>query len=95
MLTGVFIGLGAATKLYPLFFLGPLLVLCLRERQMTAWVQTFAAALVSLVAVNLPIYLWSPGCLPVVLEVQRRAGTRLRLVLAGASQLRPHGVGAR
>ena len=32
--TGIFIGLGTATKLYPLFFLGPLLVLCLRERKM-------------------------------------------------------------
>jgi uncharacterized membrane protein len=60
VLTGVFIGLGAATKLYPLFFLGPLLVLCLRERRMATWMQTFAAALVAWLVTNLPIYLYSP-----------------------------------
>jgi uncharacterized membrane protein len=60
ILTGVFIGLGAATKLYPLFFLGPLLVLCLRERRMATWVQTFAAALATWLAVNLPVYLYAP-----------------------------------
>ncbi len=60
VLTGVFIGLGAATKLYPLFFLGPLLVLCLRERRMSSWVQTAMAAAVAWLAVNLPIYLYSP-----------------------------------
>ena len=59
VLTGVFIGLGAATKLYPLFFLGPLLVLCLRERRMAAWVQTFAAALAAWLVTNLPVYLYS------------------------------------
>jgi uncharacterized membrane protein len=60
VLAGVFIGLGAATKLYPVFFLGPLLVLCLRERRMAPWLQAFAAALAAWLAVNLPIYLWSP-----------------------------------
>ena len=44
VLTGIFIGLGTATKLYPLFFLGPLLVLCFRERKMDAWAKTGAAA---------------------------------------------------
>ena len=33
ILTGVLIGLGTATKLYPLFLLGGLLVICLRERR--------------------------------------------------------------
>jgi uncharacterized membrane protein len=60
VLAGVFIGLGAATKLYPLFFLGPLLVLCLRERRMATWMQTFAAALVAWLVTNMPIYLYSP-----------------------------------
>jgi uncharacterized membrane protein len=57
---GIFIGLGAATKLYPLFFLGPLLVLCLRERRMDEWAKTFTAAAVAWTVVDLPIYLWSP-----------------------------------
>ncbi|HSS67526.1 MAG TPA: glycosyltransferase 87 family protein [Nocardioidaceae bacterium] len=57
---GIFIGLGTATKLFPLFFLGPLLVLCLRERQMTEWTKTFTAAVVAWTVVDLPIYVWSP-----------------------------------
>ncbi len=61
IMAGVLIGLGAATKLYPIFFLGPLLVLCLRERKLDAWTRTTAAALVAWLAVNLPIYIWSPN----------------------------------
>jgi uncharacterized membrane protein len=57
---GIFIGLGAAAKLYPLFFLGPLLVLCLRERRMADWAKTATAAAVAWSVVDLPIYLWSP-----------------------------------
>ena len=34
VLSGVLIGLGTATKLYPLFLLGALLVVCLRRRRM-------------------------------------------------------------
>ena len=33
VLAGVLIGLGMATKLYPLFLLGPILLLCLRTRR--------------------------------------------------------------
>ena len=33
-LAGIFFGLGMAAKLYPLFLLGPLLLLCLRSRRM-------------------------------------------------------------
>ena len=59
--TGIFIGLGAATKLYPLFFLGPLLILCLRERQLAAWFKTVGGRGWSTwTVVNVPIYLWSP-----------------------------------
>ncbi|MBA3309506.1 MAG: DUF2029 domain-containing protein [Nocardioidaceae bacterium] len=60
IVAGIFIGLGTATKLYPLFFLGPLLVLCLRERRLEVWVKTCAAALVTWLAVDLPVYFWSP-----------------------------------
>jgi uncharacterized membrane protein len=57
---GVFIGLGAAAKLYPLFFLGPLLILCLRERRTREWAKTLTAAVVAWSVVDLPVYLWSP-----------------------------------
>ncbi len=57
---GIFIGLGTATKLFPLFFLGPLLVLCLRQRKFDIWLATAAAALGSWLVVNLPVFYWSP-----------------------------------
>ena len=60
VLTGIFIGLGAATKLYQLFLLGPLLVLCLRERRLDVAARTAVAALVAWLVVDLPIYIWSP-----------------------------------
>ncbi len=59
-LAGVLIGVGTATKLYPLFLLGPLLVLCWRERRMDAWVKTAGAAVVTWLVIDLPVYLWSP-----------------------------------
>ncbi len=61
LLAGVLIGLGTATKLYPVFFLGPLLVLCLRERRvLDVWTRTASAAVVVWLVVDLPVYFWSP-----------------------------------
>lgn len=60
ILAGIFIGLGVATKLYPLFLLGPLFVLCLRARKLDVWTKTCAAALTAWLLVDIPIYLWSP-----------------------------------
>ena len=39
---GVLIGLAAATKFYPLFVLGPLLVLCLRAGRMREFWATLS-----------------------------------------------------
>ena len=55
--TGVFIGLGAAMKLYPLFLLGALLILAVRDKSYLRFVQITAAALGSWFAVNLPLML--------------------------------------
>jgi uncharacterized membrane protein len=55
VLAGVLLGLGTAAKLYPLFVLGPLLVLCLRADRMRAFGQTLGAAVVAWTAVNLPV----------------------------------------
>jgi uncharacterized membrane protein len=60
VLAGVLIGVGTATKLYPLFFLGPLLVLCFRERRMDIWVRTCVAALATWLVIDVPVYVWSP-----------------------------------
>ncbi|GAA0507661.1 glycosyltransferase family 87 protein [Saccharopolyspora thermophila] len=61
VLAGVLIGLGGATKLYPLFFLGPLLVLALRAGKLTEAMRSVLAAAVAWLAVNLPILLLYPA----------------------------------
>ena len=85
---GIFIGLGVATKLYPLFFLGPLLVLVpARAPARRPGSKTVAAA----VAPG-----WSSTCRSIcgrrtpslVLGVQLLARTGLRVDLAGGQQLR-------
>jgi uncharacterized membrane protein len=55
--TGVMVGLGAATKLYPLFLLGPIAVICLRERRYRDLVDTVLAAAATWAVVNAPAYL--------------------------------------
>jgi uncharacterized membrane protein len=57
VLTGVLIGLGTATKLYPLFLLGALLVVCLRRRRIRAFGAAAAAAALTWLLVNLPAML--------------------------------------
>ena len=60
VLTGVLIGLGVATKLYPLFLLGPILVVAWRERRLRAFAAAAGAAAVSWAVVNLPAWLGGP-----------------------------------
>ncbi|WP_166135127.1 glycosyltransferase family 87 protein [Nocardioides ochotonae] len=60
VLTGVLIGLGVATKLYPLFLLGAILVICLCDRRMLDFVRATAAAALAWVLANLPAYLSGP-----------------------------------
>jgi uncharacterized membrane protein len=56
-LAGTLLGLGAAAKLYPAFFLLPMLLLCLRTGKVDAWLRAFTGAVVAWLAVNLPIML--------------------------------------
>ena len=58
--SGVLIGLGGAAKLYPLFFLGPLLVLCVRAGKVREGVRALVAALGAWLAVNVPILVLYP-----------------------------------
>jgi uncharacterized membrane protein len=51
-LAGVALGVGGAVKLYPLLLLLPLLVLCLRRRQVRAWGRAFVAAAAAWIACN-------------------------------------------
>ncbi len=57
VLTGVMIGLGTATKLYPLFLLGAVFVVCLRSRRLREFAVVAGAAAAAWLAVNLPVML--------------------------------------
>jgi uncharacterized membrane protein len=60
VLAGVLLGLAVATKFYPLFFFGPLLLLCLRAGRLRAFGVTAASAAAAWLAVNLPVALAAP-----------------------------------
>ncbi|WP_436701958.1 glycosyltransferase family 87 protein [Nocardioides sp. BYT-33-1] len=60
VLTGVLVGLGTAAKLYPLFLLGGLLVICLRRRQAGRFVIAAVWAAAAWAAANAPAYLSGP-----------------------------------
>jgi uncharacterized membrane protein len=60
VLAGLLIGLGAAAKLYPLLFLGPLLVLGIRTGRLGGVARTAAAAVLTWLLVNLPVLLLFP-----------------------------------
>ena len=57
LLAGVLIGLGTATKLYPLFLLGPILVVALRRRQLRGFTLATAGAAMAWGLANLPAWL--------------------------------------
>jgi uncharacterized membrane protein len=61
-LAGVLIGLGTATKLYPVLLLGPLFLLCLRARAAKPWLVALVSAAVAWLVVNIPVWLaWPSG----------------------------------
>ncbi|GAA2635833.1 glycosyltransferase family 87 protein [Paractinoplanes durhamensis] len=56
---GVFLGLGAAAKLWPLFILGPILILALRSKTIQKWVWVALSTVLTWIVVNFPVwYLW-------------------------------------
>jgi uncharacterized membrane protein len=61
VLAGVLLGLGIATKFYPVVFLGPLLLLCLRAGRMRAFWITAGSAAAAWLAVNLPVMIAAPA----------------------------------
>src|SRR3954453_18066256 len=56
-LAGLLLGLGAATKLYPILLLVPLGLLCLRAGRLRTWASTALWSVSTLLLVNLPVYL--------------------------------------
>jgi uncharacterized membrane protein len=61
VVAGVLLGLATATKLYPVLFLVPLLLLCLRAGKTRAWLATAATTIGMAVAVTAPVYLTAPS----------------------------------
>ncbi|MCA1710988.1 MAG: glycosyltransferase 87 family protein [Actinobacteria bacterium] len=57
---GLLLGLATAAKLYPVLFLVPLALLCLRAKRLRAFSTTAVATVLTVVAVTLPVYLISP-----------------------------------
>ncbi len=57
---GVLIGLGTAAKLYPVLFLVPLLILCLRAGTLRPVLKTAAAAVTTWLIINVPFALAFP-----------------------------------
>ncbi|GHI06443.1 hypothetical protein AQI88_19035 [Streptomyces cellostaticus] len=56
---GVLLGLATAAKLYPIFLLGPLLVLCWRAGKWREFFQAVGGAVVAWLVVNLPVMLFA------------------------------------
>jgi uncharacterized membrane protein len=64
LLAGLLVGLGSAAKLYPVLLLGPMLLVAIRDpdrpRALSQYAVTAGAAVVTWVAVNVPVFLWAP-----------------------------------
>ncbi len=59
VLAGAMLGLAAAAKFYPLFLIGPLLVLALRTARFRAALTTIGVGLATWVLVNAPVFLFA------------------------------------
>jgi uncharacterized membrane protein len=58
---GVLLGLGVATKLYPVLLIGALFLLCLRAGRQRAWAVMFGAAALTWLLVDLPVWIAWPA----------------------------------
>ncbi|WP_122819144.1 glycosyltransferase family 87 protein [Nocardioides pantholopis] len=97
VLTGVLIGLGTAAKLYPLFLIGAILVICLCERRVRDLLRVVLAAAGAWLLANLPAYLSGPDQWRVFWSFNSERGPDLGsvwLVLAQATDtaIEPHTV---
>ena len=87
VLTGVLIGLGTATKLYPLFLLGAVLVICLCDKRWRALALTITAAVWSWVLANAPALLTGPEQWRVFWTFNSDRGADLGSLWLAASQV--------
>ena len=88
--TGVWLGLGTATKLYPLFLVGAVAVICLRDRRFLAlWNVVWATALTWLM-VNLPALLTGQAQWKVFWKFNQDRGADLGSAWLAVSQAANH-----
>ena len=93
LLAGVMVGLGAASKLYPLFLLGAFLVAALRSgrdgrlRRPDLWTRALVGAVVAWVVVNLPALLTGAGAWKVFWSFNADRGADLGSLWLVADQL--------
>ena len=81
VLAGIFIGLGTATKLYPVLILGAVLLLALRSGRIRALLVTAGAAAGAWLAVNLPVAAANPDGWKYFYQFTRGAAGGLQLTL--------------
>jgi uncharacterized membrane protein len=74
VLAGVLLGLAVATKFYPVVFLGPLLLLCLRAGRMRQFWWMFASGAAAWLVVNLPVMLTAPSGWATFYQFSKRRG---------------------
>jgi uncharacterized membrane protein len=88
---GVWLGLAIAAKLYPVLFLLPLALLCLRTGRLGAFRRAAVPALLVPVALTTPVYLVSPAFATVDdAQVEVAAAPLERLGSEGLAALAPH-----
>lgn len=73
-LAGALLGLGGAAKLWPLFLLGPLFLLCLRARRLREWGWAAGFAVLAWLVVNLPFLILARDQWLVFWEYNRTRG---------------------
>jgi uncharacterized membrane protein len=96
VIAGALLGIAAAAKLYPLLFLIPLALLCLRARKIRPFVLTAVATVLTAVAVTLPVYLISPYFVDIGNTQTKVAASPLdRFGDEGLAALSPHADGVR
>ena len=87
LVAGVLLGLATATKLYPVLFLVPLFLLCLRAGKLKQWAVAALMLVVTAVGVTLPVYLTAPS-------FADRNGSQVRVLDSPLSRFPAQGLAA-
>lgn len=84
---GVWIGLGCAFKLWPIFLLGAYLALAVRYRRLGAWLKLLASACIAWLVVNVPLIILAPAGWAEFFRLNQRRGWEGTTVYAVVSRV--------